>query len=256
MNWGTHDTSALFDAAASSWTARYETRRSLIARYMVVGKMLRAELECLQHDATASIDVLDFGSGPGVFAAATSDLAARVLCVDRSAEMLQASARDTAGLARLTSTLGGTYRPDRIERSVGDELALERLPSASFTVILAIAVLEYLPQPQLTVAELLRCLTPDGTFFFTLPNPHSIFRRVEPPVNAAATWLAARIGSARLAERGCTGKLAPMRTLDISGAISSAGGVLQTKVPIPLAPAGALRHIEPNHLFKVKRQPA
>jgi SAM-dependent methyltransferase len=57
----------------------------------------------------------------------------------------------------------------------------ERLPfaDASFDAVLARHVLEHLPEPADTIAELRRVLRPGGTLIAAMPNPSSVMRPVK-----------------------------------------------------------------------------
>jgi SAM-dependent methyltransferase len=248
------DTDALFATAADSWVTRYESRPSLRARYAVVSRVLRDELSVHASSNGSPLRVLDFGSGPGVFAAVASDMADGVVCLDRSQAMLTAGERDEAVLRRLVSRDGGTYRPERVTRIHGDDQSLSEFGPESFQVILAIAVLEYLPSPVRAIGELVQRLRPGGTLLFTMPNGRSILRRIEPPINAAATWIGSRLGSRRLVERACTGSAWRLREVDVRGGIDAAGAVLERTVPLPLALGGVLSRVEPNEMFVVRRR--
>jgi 2-polyprenyl-3-methyl-5-hydroxy-6-metoxy-1,4-benzoquinol methylase len=214
---------------------------------------LRQELSARASRNGNPLRVLDFGGGPGVFAAVASDLADGVVCFDRSQAMLTAGERDETTLRRLVSHLGGTYRPERVERIRGDDQSLSQLGSERFQVILAIAVLEYLSAPVQTIRELVQRLHPGGALIFTMPNSRSILRRVEPPINSAATWIGSRLGSHRLIERACTGSARSLRAVDLREGIDAAGAVLEQIVPLPLALGGILSRVEPNEVFVVRR---
>lgn len=246
---------SLFTGAAATWATRYQKRPSLLARYTVVGRVVRDELVARASSRASPPRVLDFGSGPGVFAAVASDFARIVVCLDRSEAMLRSGQRDGETLSRLAQLLGGTYRPDRIERILGDERTLIGLRDESFEFILAVAVLEYVPSPKGTLRELLRCLTPDGVLFVMTPNPRSLLRRIEPPINAAASWLGSRLEIPRLAERACTGGGNNLRNLDIPLYVSSIGGIVDSVIPIPLMLDGGGRRLRPNSLLRISRVP-
>jgi 2-polyprenyl-3-methyl-5-hydroxy-6-metoxy-1,4-benzoquinol methylase len=242
---------ALFTDAAPGWASRYEARPSLIARLDTVGTALRRELRARANGAGAP-RVLDFGTGGGVFAAVASDLAGSVVCMDRSEAMLRSPRTNRDTLARLARGLGGEYRPERLHPVLGDDGSLRGIRGGVFDVILAVAVLEYVPSPSLTLAELVRCLSPGGVLLAAVPNPRSVLRRVEPPLNAAAARLAPRFRSARLGGRAVTGA-AWNTTRDILGDVVECGGTVSSVTPIPLAPHGIRRHVRPNHLVTIRR---
>jgi SAM-dependent methyltransferase len=243
---------ALFADAAPGWASRYETRPSLIARLATVGPALRTELEARGGGTDAPPRVLDFGSGGGVFAAVASDLSSSVVCLDRSEAMLRSARENRGTLQRLAHGLGGEYRPDRIQPVIGDDGSLRGLRDESFDAILAIAVLEYVPSPAETLGELLRCLTPDGVLLAVVPNPRSLLRRIEPPINTVSAWFGSRIRSARLADRACTGRAHQTR-MDILACVPASGGTVDSVETIPLALGGPRRHVAPNRLVRIRR---
>ena len=57
----------------------------------------------------------------------------------------------------------------------------ESLPEASFDVIVSLHTLEHLPRPLPVVRGLATKLRPDGIFFFVVPNPGGLGRRLKGP---------------------------------------------------------------------------
>jgi SAM-dependent methyltransferase len=92
--------------------------------------------------------VADLGCGTGALAAQLSPRVARVVGVDRSAAMLQAARRRTAGLRNV----------ELLEA----ELAALPLPSQSCDAALLVLVLAYLDDPGAALAEARRVLRPGG----------------------------------------------------------------------------------------------
>ncbi len=252
MKVASRNTTDLFEGAAGNWAARYRTRRSLVARLQYVAPEIRKELELQRSNGAEAVRVLDFGSGPGVFAAVASDLAERVTCIDRSSYMLAGGENDVAVLSELAERAGGTYRPDRIERVVGDETQLDSVAPGSYQLVLAIAVLEYVPSPLTVLGDFLRCLSHDGVLLFTTPNRASVLRRIEPPINAISTRIGGKGGIERLSQRACTGSSKTMRNVDVVQALADLDARVEDVVSIPLAVGGPLHLIKPNTLFRVR----
>ena len=94
-------------------------------------------------------DVLDAGCGDGTLVCALATRGATVTGVDADPAMLSA-ARSRAGAASLTAT----FVEGRVERLP--------LPDASFDVVVAVAVLCFVPDPASALRELTRVLRPGG----------------------------------------------------------------------------------------------
>ena len=110
--------------------------------------------------------LLDAGCGSGVLSRIAARMGAVVTGVDASPAMI-GEARDL--LARFS--LPATF----------DVADVRRLPyaDASFDLILASSVLEYVAPFDAALAELHRVLGPGGLLIASLPNPRSLYRKLE-----------------------------------------------------------------------------
>ena len=101
--------------------------------------------------------VADLGCGPGAHTLALAQRGYEVAGVDRSPRMVQVArtraARDKAGV-----TFG-----------VQDVSSPLRFADASLGGVLAVLVVQHLPQPEAFIAEIRRCLRPGGHLLITAP---------------------------------------------------------------------------------------
>ena len=232
-----------FSWLASSWAELYEQRGSFRSRLFEIDRVLRGVL----RDGDI---VVDFGSGAGVFSALVSQCAASVISVDGNAEMLKVSANSEDLLARVVEQAGARYRPERVSRVVGTRECLATSPQAD--LVLAIAVLEYVPDVTTHLESFASILRPGGYLVLTYPNSESVLRRVEGPVDrvAAAVGHIARVR--RLRSREYSG-LRPAREADMGPLLTRAGLDIQLRREVPLG-AGALRkRIAPNYVWVARR---
>jgi uncharacterized protein YbjT (DUF2867 family)/2-polyprenyl-3-methyl-5-hydroxy-6-metoxy-1,4-benzoquinol methylase len=247
-----------FDEIAASWIRRYADRPSFRHRLDVVAPLVGEVLSTAAVDpaATGSLHVLDFGGGPGVFSLVASERATSVVCLDVSAPMVEAGATYEADAVALLEDRGIVPHPGRVARVVGslDTVSDEGDP---FDVVLAIAVLEYLPDPDQVIIELAARLRDGGRLMFTVPNERSAYRRVEDLAGAWGATAGRLLHSERLRSRAYAttrphGNRVPWR----AGA-GAAGLVLERVVPLRLAPAGALSRIHATQVIVMrKRAPA
>ncbi len=149
-------TSHFFDQAASGWSDRYASDASFRQR-------LQAILQAATPMLADGGDILDFGCGAGDLSALLAQQGCRVTGTDISPAMLE--------IARRRAT--GAFIQLR-----GDDPALP-FPDGRFDGCIASSVLEYVPQPSATLAEIARVLRPGGRFLMTVPDPDHPARRRE-----------------------------------------------------------------------------
>lgn len=125
--------------------------------------------------------VLDAGCGPAVMEPALLGLGLEVEAIDVSPEMVRLGQTRIAGhplAARCTIAVG----------------ALERLdcPDGHFDAIVAMGVLEYVPDHGAVLREMHRALKPGGTLVLTVPNRFSAYRVTRSAYYRAADRLRGR----------------------------------------------------------------
>jgi SAM-dependent methyltransferase len=182
-----------FADVADVWVDQYRTSPSFRSRLVRVGRLIDRYLP-------ESGTVLDYGCGPGIFSMVASARARWVAAVDVSLPMLRAEQGTLTSAIDIAREAGTEPRPERISRMAGT-LGSVRPMIASFDLVVAIAVLEYVEDPVGHAAMLGGLLRPGGTLIITLPDPQSIFRRIETPVNRIARRTGQLLGQRRLIRR-------------------------------------------------------
>ena len=167
---------AVFDDLATGWTELYRMSSA-------VGALLATVLR--RYDQPL---VLDLGGGTGIFANIASQWAGHVVVVDRSQAMAQTGVRDTEAASRRIADAGLAADRGSVSRLVGDASSVPLLPSR-FDVIVCVAVLEWLTDVDRAIAEIADLLSPDGVVVFSVPRPQSLFRRLDPVIDGAASLL-------------------------------------------------------------------
>jgi len=82
------------------------------------------------------------------------------------------------GLDLLPAAIDATRRQaPRAKVLLGDVRDLHRFDDDSLAVVVALHVLEHLPDPRHTLHEVFRCLRPGGLFLFATPHPEYWLRR-------------------------------------------------------------------------------
>jgi ubiquinone/menaquinone biosynthesis C-methylase UbiE len=151
----------LFDEKAPSWNARYLPGGSLVgrvARFQEVAERLRP----------APADLLDFGCGTGNISRALAKSGYRVSACDASPEMVSRARHPS--IAMLTPVRWYEVSVDVPDLPFDD---------ASFDVVVASSVLEYVVDPLGSLHEIRRILRSTGTLICTVPNPAHRVRRIE-----------------------------------------------------------------------------
>lgn len=245
------DTEEHFTEVAATWVRRYAERPSFRHRLRVVGRVL-AETEVGDRPV-----VLDFGGGPGVFSVVASATADRVVLLDVSEAMVRAGADRVDDVVDVVGIVGSADsappRPEVIRRVVGPIETLHASEKGSFDVCLAIAVLEYLPDPAKTVATLCSLLRPGGRLILTVPNDRSAFRRVESLVGSLGASLGRVLGSERLRSRAYASVRPHGNHVPWQKGIDHTRVAVERIVPLTLADDGALSHFAATQIIVVRK---
>jgi ubiquinone/menaquinone biosynthesis C-methylase UbiE len=149
------------DRLASDWDERYQ-KASFRARLVVLA-------ECLDGKDLTGTEWLDAGCGTGTLSRWLVEHGCSVLGIDAAPKMISSAAT----LAKSVNHPGG-LRFQQVE-------TIERLPLDSNSVdgILCSSVLEYVQDPEAGLAEFARVLRPGGILIISVPNAHSVIRRVQ-----------------------------------------------------------------------------
>jgi SAM-dependent methyltransferase len=232
-----------FSGLAADWADRYVTRDSFATRLRTVSAVLR------EHVGRDDV-VLDFGCGAGVFSAVLSGHARQVVSMDVNEAMLHAGASNEDQLAEIAAGVGAAYRPHLVSRVAARSTALRR--TAGFDVVVAIAVLEYVPDLEDVLTELAASMRTGGTLLATYPDQRSIVRRVERPVDVVSTTVGRRLGNRRLGGREYS-ELRPEPVADLAPVLRRAGLSVVEARKVPLGSRGVRRRLAPNRLWIARR---
>lgn len=236
---GTQD--AHFGARAASWTDRYRSSPSFRARLNIVG---RAIDELLRDRRQAR--VLDFGGGTGVFSAVASRSASCTVCVDRSLPMLSEGMADPPSMATMLASAGFDGSLGTVVRIAGDDRCAGSL-QATFDLILAIAVVEYVADAVTLLTRLTQRLDQGGTLLITVPNrtsPVRIAQRVARPLLARKS-----ASTGRLADQSFVGLRPDGDDVPWRRAAAAAGLVVRHETAMPLGLSGVRRWFHPTLLI-------
>lgn len=127
-----------------------------------LNERLRLVAKCLA--STRGGKVLDVGCGPGVLLDSLADGRFELFGVDHSPAMIRAA----KGLAAAQTSSLTVSRLEQLP-----------FPDDSFDVILALGVLEYLPQLDAGLAEIARVAKPGAVIVVSMLNPQSLYRSWE-----------------------------------------------------------------------------
>jgi SAM-dependent methyltransferase len=151
--------SEFFDAEASRYDAAYDADDW-------GGRFVRTRMDAVLVSLGAGPGrVLDAGMGGGRLIAELEQRGWTATGIDNSARMVALAVR------RL---------PELAERLHEADLTALPLTDDSFDAVVATGVIEYVPDPQLALAELARVLRPGGKAVISFPNyrsPHTLWRR-------------------------------------------------------------------------------
>ncbi len=159
---------AYFDARAAEYSQERERQHSFRSQRDIVLGMLEG----------VSGRIADVGCGPAVMAPDLLERGFEVWGIDASEMMI----------ARGRARLAGHPRRERLHLAVG-EIERLNLPDGFCDAVLAMGVLEYLPDYAGALAEMHRVLRPGGVLVLTVPNRRSEYHLahglLRPPRKAA-----------------------------------------------------------------------
>ena len=208
MSARSHDSTSVraqFDAEAEEYVREREAQYSFCCQKRLV-------LEMLGDACSTAGRALDIGCGPAVMEETLAARGFEVHGLDLSARMIeQGKARiEARGLKGCTLEVGDVTRLGAAD--------------GFYDAVLAMGVLEYLPDYGTALREIHRVLRPGGVAVLTVPNrlsPYHVARRAytalrayagrpyggAPAVNSCVPWrldrLLAALGFRKLASRGC-----------------------------------------------------
>lgn len=168
-------TADFFSGEAAQWESRYASDARFRRRYERITRLLERVLPKLTGEA------LDLGCGTGVFSRFLASQGWRVTGLDISGEMI-AEARSQS---------------DNIEYHVG---TLEEFVSETnrFTAIIALSMLEYVDDDEVTIQRLADLLAPGGVLVVSVPNRSGLLRKIEGTIYGIRTATRGRL----FADRG------------------------------------------------------
>lgn len=158
-------------ALAPEWEQKYQ-KASFQSRDSAVMDLLSRNSQKGQH-------WLDAGCGSGRFTRLLASRGATALGVDAAAGMVEAASRLSS-----TEDLAGKLQFRQIET-----IARLGLPDACLDGVLCNSVLEYLPDPDVALAEMVRVLKPGGSLLISVPNRRSVFRQALVATLRLTRWL-------------------------------------------------------------------
>jgi 2-polyprenyl-3-methyl-5-hydroxy-6-metoxy-1,4-benzoquinol methylase len=155
----------------------------------------------------AGAPVLDVGSGAGFLSLQLARRGFAVVAVDAASAMVEATRRHAAEVGmseRVTAQLADAQRLD--------------FPDHHFDLVVALGVLDWVPDPARTISEMARVLRPGGALIASSGNSTALLYLVEPiknywltPLKRGAIALLHRL---RRRERIASQKLYPRRRVD------------------------------------------
>jgi SAM-dependent methyltransferase len=148
-----------FDRESAEWREMY--LRSEKSRFAYFDKLYRKRY-VLELLGAGRGNALDLGCGAGMFLEDLRRLGYSPLGMDFSAEMVQLASRAEAGRRRVV-------RADAMALPFGGD---------SFAAMIAVGLIEYLPEDHATLAEIFRVLKPGGAAVVTLRNARCRERRL------------------------------------------------------------------------------
>ncbi len=152
-----------FDKESSSWGDRYDRPASTLSQLDVTTRLAVANQMVKAADLVTSPHpfILDLGCGTGEGTSRIYAEGMTVIAADLSTEMVRTAIR----------------RFPVLQGCVADAAGLP-FESERFDIVQSLGVLEYIGPYERAVRELRRVLKPGGTLVISVPNRHSLFRRL------------------------------------------------------------------------------
>ena len=146
-----------FNDTSSSYLAEYE-------RETPEGYSFRVRREKVFEllPSGANKHLLDLASGPGIMIKGLRERGYRVMCVDAAPEMIELAKKIAPGDVDVACEVGDAYSL--------------RFADASFEVVTAMGLIEYLDDEHRYLAETNRIVAPEGIAIITVPNVWSPWR--------------------------------------------------------------------------------
>jgi len=153
----------LFDRESSRWGDRYDCPACTLSQLDVTERLAVANRMVKTADRASSPHpfILDLGCGTGEGTSRIYAESMTVVAADLSTEMVRTAVR----------------RFPVLRGCVADAAVLP-FASESFDILQSLGVLEYIEPYEDAVRELRRVLKPGGTLVLSVPNRHSLFRRL------------------------------------------------------------------------------
>lgn len=155
---------------AGEFDSRYQGSAMFRERLSVWEQILRTRL-------STQSTVLDLGCGSGTFATLAATMAASVVAIDGSAEMLKL-ARASADQHGLSNIMFVQARLEEMSSFV----------SAPVDVIVCSSVFEYLADPSSFLKSCRNCLKPSGILLVSVPDAGNWYRQLERILYKIAGW--------------------------------------------------------------------
>jgi len=155
---------ASFEAGAQAWDDYVRTPHGKLRQDLILYHLLR------HLGSTRPLRVLDAGAGTGAYSWALAQVGHHVTLVDYSSPMLEIARQRFEQSGQLYGRAEFLHAPV-------DELS-ERLPHRRCDLLLVHTLLEYLPEPEHSLEQLVAMTTPGALVSLVLVNPHSDVMRL------------------------------------------------------------------------------
>ena len=159
---------AVFDDYADVWGSFYDSD-SESGRAFDYRNRQRTLLELVDRFLRPQADILEFGCGAGQTAALLASRGHRLSCLDISPKMVEATHRTLSASGLTANVACGTLHD-------------VSYPPASFDAVVAMGVMEYVPDHEATLRRVYELLRPGGISLLSFTNADSPFLVFEAPL--------------------------------------------------------------------------